>query len=185
MSPIRKRALAVTATGLGILLITFMRGESSEMFGPPPPQEIDFAAFERDDRPNQFLVAPEGLCKTPIDAISPVFDASVDKLKQTWIAMMDSQPSVKEIGQSSLGNQLEYVQRSRWMRFPDLVSVRFIPADAGRSTIAIFSQSQIGYFDFGVNEKRVTSWLGQLRECLPIVDSNDAAEHPSRNRPVP
>ena len=43
-----------------------------------------------------------------------------------------------------------YVQRSRLMRFPDTIVVRFFDRPGGRSTIALYSRSQLGEGDMGV-----------------------------------
>ena len=49
------------------------------------------------------------------------------------------------------------------MKFPDTVRIEFIPVDAERSTLAIYSQSQIGHSDMGVNLERVKRWLKYLQ----------------------
>ena len=59
-----------------------------------------------------------------------------------------------------------YVQRSAFFAFPDYVSVRFLEADDGASTLAVFSRSRYGKSDLGVNEKRVKKWLEQLASAV-------------------
>ena len=54
--------------------------------------------------------------------------------------------------------QDRYLQRSRLMSFPDTIDVRFIAIDNDRSTLAIYSRSQIGRSDFGVNLERIRLW---------------------------
>ena len=49
------------------------------------------------------------------------------------------------------------------MRFPDTVSVVYFPKGAKRSNLAIYSRSQIGYSDMGVNKSRIENWLNGLR----------------------
>jgi uncharacterized protein (DUF1499 family) len=56
----------------------------------------------------------------------------------------------------------DYVERSRLMRVPDLVTMRFIPSGATRATLAIYSRSVYGYSDRGVNQRRVRAWLDRL-----------------------
>ena len=52
--------------------------------------------------------------------------------------------------------------RTAVFRFPDLVSIEFIEAEAGGATLAIFSRSIYGRKDFGANRKRITRWLSAL-----------------------
>ena len=61
-----------------------------------------------------------------------------------------------------------YVQRSAWMRFPDYISVRALPAGDKRATLAVFSRSRYGASDLGVNAKRVSAWLAAIP--LPEAD---------------
>jgi uncharacterized protein (DUF1499 family) len=37
-----------------------------------------------------------------------------------------------------------------------------IDIEAALSTLAIYSRSQYGYYDFGANKRRVEKWLEQL-----------------------
>ena len=45
------------------------------------------------------------------------------------------------------------------MRYPDTVDVLVLPAEGGRSTVAIYSRSQIGRSDLGANLARIRRWL--------------------------
>jgi hypothetical protein len=57
--------------------------------------------------------------------------------------------------------QDRYVQRSERLRFPDTIVVRYV-ARPGGSTVAIYSRSQLGWKDLGVNHSRVERWLRKL-----------------------
>jgi uncharacterized protein (DUF1499 family) len=59
--------------------------------------------------------------------------------------------------------QIDYVQRTRLLRFPDLITVRFVPVDDTHSTVAIYSRSVWGKGDMGVNRARVEEWLARVR----------------------
>lgn len=174
MSPIYNNGVLLMMGIIGSMVaVAVLMGPERSLafvFGPPTSNLLEFENLQRDDRPNQFLAAPEGFCKTAADRITPAFDVSVAQLKQSWIELMQNQPRLKATAKADSGKQLEYVQRSRWLRFPDSISVRFIAIAPKRSTLAIFSQSQIGYSDFGVNQNRVESWLKQLTDRLPTTD---------------
>ncbi len=68
--------------------------------------------------------------------------------------------------ESSAAGQLEFEQRSFLFRFPDLVSVRFLPLGESQSTLVIYSRSLLGYSDLGVNRSRVRNWLDALDKSL-------------------
>lgn len=55
-----------------------------------------------------------------------------------------------------------YVQRSALLGFRDTIVVRFFDLPEGKSTLAIYSRSQLGYSDLGVNRARIDHWLGKL-----------------------
>ncbi len=78
--------------------------------------------------------------------------------------MIAQQPRIKNISESEDGLQIDYVQRTAFMRFPDCITVRFIYIDAKRTTLTIYSRSVYGYSDFGVNKARVQSWLAKLQD---------------------
>ncbi len=55
--------------------------------------------------------------------------------------------------------QDRYLQRSRLMSYPDTIDVRFIALDNDTATLAIYSRSQLGRSDFGVNLARIRRWV--------------------------
>ena len=57
------------------------------------------------------------------------------------------------------GIAIVLVQRSRIFRFPDTVTVQLFPLPDGGSTLAIYSHSNYGRSDLGVNADRVRRWL--------------------------
>lgn len=65
---------------------------------------------------------------------------------------------------SDCGRQIEYIQRTFLLRFPDQITVRFISKDSRTSTLANYSRSTYGYWDFGTNKARVHSLLAELQE---------------------
>ena len=132
------------------------------MFGPADHVAIDFATLTLDGRPNQHLVCPEGFCAAPPHAVSPIFDEPATALRDRWMAMIARQPRVAETGADSAALHYDFVQRSLVFRFPDAITVRFIVLDEGRATLAIYSRSYYGYDDFGVNRRRVETWLAAL-----------------------
>ncbi len=135
-------------------------------FGPVTYTPIDFRTLKRTPRPNQYLVCPPDLCTTETDAISPVYDVTDTVLKTAWFAIMAEQPRTVQEGQSPDARQYDFVQRSKFFRFPDTITVKFIALPTHRSTLAIYSRSHYGHSDLGVNRKRIEGWLQRLDQYL-------------------
>jgi uncharacterized protein (DUF1499 family) len=77
--------------------------------------------------------------------------------------MISKQPRVERRAVSEDELQYDFVQRSPLLRFPDTITVRFIPLSPTTSTLAMYSRSHYGYSDFGVNRRRIETWLASLR----------------------
>ncbi len=136
------------------------------LFAVGDVETIDFAELKLTDKPNQFLVCPPGLCAATPHAFSPVFDVSVEQLRERWREVVAAQPRVELLAENEEGQQFDYVQRSARFRFPDIITVRFISVPPSQSTLAIYSRSVYGKSDFGVNRERIDAWLKTLREGL-------------------
>ena len=134
------------------------------LFSVGNPGRIDFTALKLTDKPNQFLMCPPGYCMAAPHADSPLFNHSVDNLYRRWHDLLVDQPRVELLAKYDAGQQFDYLQRSARFRFPDVITVRFIPVSPKQSTLAIYSRSIYGKSDFGVNRKRIDSWLKLLRE---------------------
>jgi uncharacterized protein (DUF1499 family) len=148
------------------LLATFLVGRErvlTVLFGPVIQTAIDFRTLQRTARPNQYLVCPPGLCQAAPDAESPVYHLPVATLRERWLAMIARQPRVQQVAVDADQGQYDFIQRSRLLRFPDTITVRFIPRSATQSTLAIYSRSHYGSSDLGVNRRRVTAWLAALQ----------------------
>ena len=130
----------------------------SALFSIGDFESVNFEDISLTDKPNQFLMCPPGVCTGHAD--SPVFDASVDELRQHWDEVVATQPRVELVPED--GQQFDYVQRSARFRFPDIITVRFITVSPSQSTLAIYSRSVFGKSDFGVNRKRIEAWLSAI-----------------------
>lgn len=129
---------------------------------------IAFETLVLKSSPNQHLVAPEGLCRnaTPHQAAKR-YDVPVADLTRAFLDMIADQPRVERLEMDESLGQYEFVQRSRFFRFPDVITIRFLPLEVDTSTLAIYSRSKVGYGDFGVNRRRVEMWLEQMEKQLP------------------
>ncbi len=155
--------VVVVTVVVAVLLFTPL-GERplSALFTVGDFEAVDFEDLQLTDKPNQFLLCPPGICTSHAD--SPVFDVSVDQLRERWREVVAAQPRLELLAED--GQQFDYVQRSARFRFPDIITVLFISVSPSQCTLAIYSRSIYGKSDFGVNRKRIEAWLKILREGL-------------------
>ncbi len=148
---------------LALLVAAMGREKSLEVvFGTIKVHVVDFPSLVLTPNPNQFLVCPADYCAAKPNLISPIFAVPADQLRTRWIAMIAAQPRIEAGAVDEGALQYDFVQRSDLMRYPGSITVRFIPLDRGRSTLAVYSRSHYGRNDFGVNEARIRAWLAAL-----------------------
>lgn len=143
------------------------------IFGSPDLGPMDFETFTRASSPNTALACPPGLCRNAVADFDPgVFDGSDEDLRQRFTAFALGQPRVVPVyrhAQPGLPTQDRYVQRSRALSFPDTINVRFIALTDTTSTLAVYSRSQVGYSDMGVNLARIRLWTeGAMARGKPV-----------------
>ncbi len=128
-----------------------------------PPRQIDFHHLTPPKTPNYFLLCPKHFCQGLAHATSPVFSVNIDELERQWQTFIAAQPRVTEISRNQANHQYTYIQRTRFLYFPDTINVLLIPLDETHTTIAVLSQSKYGYSDLGVNHRRVETWITKLQ----------------------
>jgi uncharacterized protein (DUF1499 family) len=97
---------------------------------------------------------------------SSVFDVSAEQLWRAWLLVTSHQARTRLLARDDQARRSLHVQRSRVFRFPDEVRAEIVALDANHASIAIDSRARYGYYDFGVNRRRVETWLGQLADVL-------------------
>lgn len=132
------------------------------VFGPPDLGPVVFEQLQRRATPNDALACPSGVCATTSDITPPLYAMSAKELRAAFARVIASEPRVVLAAADDIVLSERYIQRSRLMRYPDTIVVRFFPLADGRSTIAIYSRSQLGRSDFGVNRARIERWLDKL-----------------------
>ena len=126
---------------------------------------IDFATLALTDKPNQHLLCPADFCAAEAQEVSPLVDLPLDELRTRWDAVIAAQERVTVLAESN--GQIDYVQRTAIVRYPDIITVRFIALTPSQSTLAIYSRSIFGTSDFGGNRGRVDAWLAALEGQTP------------------
>ena len=136
--------------------------------GPADLGPVDFATLQKPEKPNAYLACPAATCTTYApDVEPPVFEMDAASLKAFAETVWGKEPDVTLVDEPTSGMTLRFVQRTAWLKFPDTISVRFVPLSDTQSTVAIYSRSQIGYSDLGANEARVKHWLDLLAKAKP------------------
>lgn len=157
---------ALFASGLTILLLglalrIYMGSGAEDRLLPHE------AASIRELRPplpkTGFLACPAGYCSIADAVISPVFDMPWDRLRDYWIEMVSGERRVVRAADFA-PRRYVYIQHSPLFRFPDIVTVEFVPLGPDRSSIALYSRSRYGEYDFAKNRKRVERWLVLLQK---------------------
>ncbi len=125
---------------------------------------IDFETLRLKKTPNQYIVAPEGLCKdVKPHRIAPVYPVSALELRKLWDSFIKDQPRITQKDADEANMKIELIQRTAFFRFPDTITIQFIQLpNSNQSTLAIYSRSKYGRKDFGQNKKRIDAWLSAL-----------------------
>lgn len=132
-----------------------------------PTEPLDFATLVPPGSPNRWLVAPPSMVPAAtVDAVAPRHAVALPVLIAAWQAALADQPRLEVLHADAAAGRFEYAQRTRWLGFVDRISVRFIEAGPDASTLAVYSRSQVGYYDFGANRTRVEAWLVALARRL-------------------
>lgn len=128
---------------------------------------IDFETLQRSPKPNNYLVAPDGLCQaSEPDMASPKLTASARGLF-SQISELIAAERLWELKQSDpAALKFHFVARTPLLRFKDDVYIQIIPPSTDSvdqaASLAIYSGSRIGYSDLGANKKRVDAILEAL-----------------------
>ena len=133
------------------------------IFGQADLGPIEFETFTPSKKPNNALFCPPKYCQNaPRNSPSPVFNFSVDQLKTQLFDIIDKQPLMLQVANDDENQQYRFVQYTPLMRYPDTIRIKLIALDEGKSTLAIYSESQIGRGDMNVNYKRINGWMDIL-----------------------
>lgn len=139
------------------------------LFGPADLGPIMFESLRRRTTPNDALACPPDLCPDKIDIQPPVFPVSPKVLREAFSRAILPERRLTLVDIDDRMSTERFVQRSEKMRFPDTISVRFLERPGGQSTIAIYSRSQLGKSDLGVNRARIERWLEALSREVAAV----------------
>lgn len=151
---------AVGAIGIGVR--TFMNRTSQDQVAPW--EHVDIATLRPPLPPPSFLACPPHYCAAHPGMIVPVFAVRLQRLRDDWTKIVGCQPRVVEVNARLDRHQLTYIQHALVFRFPDIITVELVSFGPDHSSVALYSRSRYGRYDFHQNQRRVETWLSQLEE---------------------
>ena len=127
-------------------------------FGPADLGDVDFAHLERRGTPNDALACAAAFCAAKADIPAPVI---ARPFGDVFLAVQDAvvrEPGLEQVDANAGQGTLRFVQRSPVMGFPDTINVKVVATADSGTAVLIYSRSQLGRDDMGVNLARVKRW---------------------------
>lgn len=125
----------------------------------------NLSKLRRPSSPNTYLAGPVAFVPTP-DLHTREYDVSALKLITLVAGVIKTQPRMTALAFKGDMLRADYVARSLVFGFPDVLLTQVLPKDEGRSALVLYSYSLKGYYDFGMNRRRVTAILAGLDAAL-------------------
>jgi hypothetical protein len=132
--------------------------------GLPPPVALDFGALRLPSSPNAHLAAPSGTTAERHET-TPVLPVSPDAAWQVLRRLGEGMERVWKLAEWPELRQAQWVARTRWMNYPDLVNGQILELPGGCG-LFLYSRSLVGRSDFGVNQARIAAWRRAFDEAL-------------------
>jgi uncharacterized protein (DUF1499 family) len=133
------------------------------LFGPADAGAVDFATLRRRRAPSDALACPPDVCPhAKPDIVPPVFPVEGERLRALVAEAARADPDTELVFAERWAEHDRFVARSKVLRFPDTIDALIVGQGEGRSTVALYSRSQIGLYDFGVNRARLRRWLDRI-----------------------
>ena len=126
---------------------------------------LDLRAILRPSSPNDAFACAPGTCAASADFASPVYPIDRTALLQTAEAVLLAEPRTAVAARDDALAQIVFVQRSAVFGFADTIRVQAEGTD-GETSLIVHSRSNTGYYDFGVNRKRVRRLLDGIAHRL-------------------
>jgi uncharacterized protein (DUF1499 family) len=165
--------LGVAALGLAVRI--YMGRDAENRLAPS--EEVNLAELHSPLPRPSFLSCPPGYCPAAEALASAVFSMPWERLREYWTEVISGEKRVETIVADPDDRRFVYIQQSPIFRFPDIVTVEFVQLGPNRSSIAIYSRSRYGDYDFGKNRKRVGKWLALLEKMAqPAIGHGARAE---------
>ena len=135
-------------------------------FGPPDLGPVDFATLQRRDTPNDALACLPEFCAAAADMPALVTTRPAADVVRAVQEVVAQEPAVEQVAADAEAGMLRLVARSRLLKFPDTINVQVVPKKDGGTAVLLYSRSQIGRSDLGVNRARLERWIALIQARL-------------------
>ncbi len=88
-------------------------------------------------------------------------DVPPDAAMRSFDEVASEAPRTRLLAGSVAAGHVTYVSRTKWIGFPDYITVKAVAAESG-SDLVILSRLRFGRSDLGVNRVRLEDWLQRL-----------------------
>lgn len=149
------------------------------------PATTNFQALVLPKYPNYVLMCPDKFCNVTPDMYSPVFQVSADDLFNAFNLVMAQDPTVRFVNNIPEQGQFFLEERPIFFNFPKDIMVQFIALSDTTSTLAIYSRSRYGWYDFGSNRRMVNDWIVQLNQVLAKNNGTEGRNRTDTVSPPP
>lgn len=127
---------------------------------------LNIKEFSPPDTPNWHLVCPPGAKLAGCRGVAPVFAVPLPVLRAAFFEVAAAEPRVALVADAPAENRYAFIQKTALLRFVDDVTVEFVEAGEGGSSLFLLSRSRVGRWDLGTNRRRVARWLEALARRL-------------------
>ena len=124
--------------------------------------DLELRSFARADKPAEVLACPPGYCAARADLTVPDYPIPLERLAAIVREAVTAIPRTTIERDEPARQRLVAVQRTAVLRFPDTIWIELIARGPASSSVAIYSRSNFGYYDFGVNRRRVEALLAAV-----------------------
>ncbi len=132
--------------------------------GVPRPGPVDFSRLAPPRSPNWALGAPPGATELPHLGI-PLLPAPPEAAFEALGRIAAAHPRCFPLDHFPERRQAQWVARTRIANFPDILVAEVVELPGG-SGLWLYSRSQLGYADFGVNRRRVAALAAAISATL-------------------
>ena len=136
----------------------------------------DLRTLARSSAPNDALACPNLTCAAKADVESPLFSLGSEELGAIVRSIISAQARTEFVGEDPDIGQLIFVQRSRIFGFVDTIWIQTVDLEP-KASVIMYSRSNVGFWDLGVNRRRVQTWLSEIESAVEPA-GNQAAGKP-------
>ena len=88
------------------------------------------------------------------------------RLRAAFFEVASAERRVALIADEPAANRYRFIQKTAVLKFVDEITVEFVEAGEGASSLFLLSRSRAGWWDLGVNRRRIGRWLRALDRRL-------------------